>query len=105
MTNRDSAMDVIDESQNPRLESLRKLMLALEQSHTPFETLRAIRRGFGETYGRTSSILLSTQGVAGGEYRIVQLYLGHDDAADDRDPWAPEERPLHRGGLVAQIVK
>ena len=79
-------------------------MTALKQSRTPFDTLRAIRQGFGEAYGSLASMMVSTRGVAEGEYRLIQLRR-EEEYAGDSDPWLQEEFPLHRGGLVATIIK
>ena len=91
-------------SQNPRISSLTKLMTALKQSRTPFETLRTIRQGFGEAYGSLASMMISTRGLADGEYRLIQLRR-EGDYAGDSDPWLQEQFPLYRGGLVATIIE
>ena len=97
-------MEMEDRSQNPRISSLTKLMTALKQSRTPFETLRTIRQGFGEAYGSLASMMISTRGLADGEYRLIQLRR-EGDYAGDSDPWLQEQFPLYRGGLVATIIE
>jgi sigma-B regulation protein RsbU (phosphoserine phosphatase) len=97
-------MELEDGSQNPRIASLTKLMAALKQSRTPFETLRTIRQGFGEAYGSLASMMITTRGLADGEFRLVQLRR-EGDYGGDSDPWLQEQFPLYRGGLVATIIK
>jgi phosphoserine phosphatase RsbU/P len=97
-------MEVEDGSENPRISSLTKLMTALKQSRTPFDTLRTIRQGFGEAYGSLASMMVSTRGLADGEYQLIQLRREGEFAADS-DPWLQEQFPLYRGGLVATIIK
>src|ERR1700728_1820475 len=97
-------MELEDGSQNPRIASLTKLMAALKQSRTPFETLRTIRQGFGEAYGSLASMMITPRGLADGAFRLVQLRR-EGDYGGDSDPWVQEQFPLYRGGLVATIIK
>jgi sigma-B regulation protein RsbU (phosphoserine phosphatase) len=57
-----------------------------------------------EAFGARAWILVSTRGVSDGEYRVVQLLLGGRDV-DDQDPWAGQEFPLYRGGVIGAIVQ
>jgi len=97
-------MQVEDESQNPRILGLTRLMAALRQSRTPSDTLQAIRQGFGQTYGALASMLISTRGVGDGEYRLIQIRSEADDAAGDSNPFLMDQFPLYRGGVVPQII-
>ena len=97
-------MEVQDGSENQRISSLIRLMTALKQSRSPFDTLRTIRRGFGEAYGSLASIMLSTHGLADGEYRLIQLRR-ETEYAGDSDPWLQEQFPLYRGGLLGTFIK
>ncbi len=97
-------MEVEDGPENPRIASLTKLMTALKQSRSPFETLLTIRQGFGEMYGSLASMLISTRGLADGEYYLIQLRTAGENPAES-DPWLQEKFPLYRGGRVAAIIK
>jgi len=97
-------MDVQDLSQNLRIASLTKLMRELEQSRTPEETLRTLKRGFSEAYGFGASVLLSTRGLPQGHYRVVQMSL---EAGTLNDPsWQAPDEPgsVQSGGIVAVII-
>jgi phosphoserine phosphatase RsbU/P len=97
-------MELEDGPENPRISSLTKLMTALKQSRSPFETLLTIRQGFGEAYGSLASMLISTRGLAEGEYYLIQLRTAGENPAES-DPWLQEKFPLYRGGRVAEIIK
>jgi len=97
-------MQVEDASQNPRILSLTRLMAALRMARTPFDTLQAIRQGFGETYGAMASMLISTLDVGDGEYRLIQMRKEGDYAAGDSNPFVVDQFPLYRGGVVSQII-
>src|SRR4051812_32917321 len=91
-------------SDNGRIASLSRMTRALKKCRTPFETLMTIRRGLGEAYGSTAIMLLSTRGLGAGEYRLLQLHLNSLDPSDD-DPWARQQSPVRRGGVVASILQ
>jgi len=97
-------MRVEDESQNPRILSLIRLMSALKQSRSPIETLNAIRRGFGEAYGSLASMMIWTRDLREDEFRLIQLRREGEYAVGGNDPWLMDEFPLYRGGLVPRII-
>jgi len=92
-----------DISDNPKIASLTRLMLALEQSRSPYETLRTIRRGLAETYGMVAFIMLSTRGLAVGEFRVIEMQLGSDFPVDP-DSWSDANSPVRRGGVFATLI-
>jgi sigma-B regulation protein RsbU (phosphoserine phosphatase) len=87
-----------------RIQSLTRLMAELEQTRRPTDTFEAIRRVFAGLYGPAAMMLISTQGLREGEYRLVQLRLG-DQTAIDSDPWRFTELPVRTGGVVARIIR
>jgi len=98
-------MALDDPATTVRLAALAKMTRDLAQSRTPAETLRAIRRGMSETYGPITSILLSTRGLPAGEYRVLELRVHGVPGDEDADPWAHGVVPIHRGGLISQIIQ
>jgi sigma-B regulation protein RsbU (phosphoserine phosphatase) len=98
-------MEAEDVSENPRISSLTKLMQALEACHTPADTLWTIQRGLQEAYGPFfGSMMLSTRGLPAGEYHLVNFRL-ENESPEYPDLWLHQEFPLHRGGVVAAIIK
>jgi phosphoserine phosphatase RsbU/P len=97
-------MRVEDESQNPRILSLTRLMAALKQSRSPIETLTAIRQGFGEVYGSLASMMIWTRDLRKDEFRLIQLRKEGEYSAGGNDPWLMDEFPLYRGGVVPMII-
>ena len=92
-------------STTARLAGLANLTRDLAQCRTPAETLHAIRRGLGEVYGPITAIMLSTRGLSDGEYRLLELYVNGAPLTEDSDPWAHGDLPVHRGGLIAEIIR
>jgi sigma-B regulation protein RsbU (phosphoserine phosphatase) len=98
-------MEPDESSSTARIAGLAKLTREIGQSQNPSETLRTIRRGLREIYGPTSSLMISTRGLGGGEYRVVQVNLEGADANEESDPWAQATLPVHRGGLIAKMIE
>src|SRR5579872_5458418 len=92
-----------DVSDNPRIASLTRMMLAIERAHTADETIAAIRRGLSETYGHIAIITLSTRNLPAGQYRILNLDLA-EGISDFKRPLINEDFPVQSGGLIAQFV-
>jgi phosphoserine phosphatase RsbU/P len=98
-------MELDETPTSARMAGLAKLTREIGASRTPSETLRTIRRGLGEIYGATSSLMISTRGLAEGEYRVLQINLEGDREIEQGDPWASETPPVHRGGLIAGMIR
>jgi len=93
-----------DTSDQRRIASLTRLMAELEQTRLPTDTFQTIRRGLAGLYGPTAAMMISTQGLGEGEYRVVQLHLG-DEAVLDSDPWQPTSFAVRSGGVVARLIR
>jgi sigma-B regulation protein RsbU (phosphoserine phosphatase) len=94
--------DASDDEQ--RIASLRTLMRELRQGRTPAETFRAIRRGLRAAYGAAAVMIVATRGLGPGEYRVLELHLDESDDDDEPDFWKPQDTPVHRGGVVGEII-
>lgn len=96
----------VDASDDQRVASLGGLLQALRQCRSPSEMLLTIRRGLRVAHGPATRMLLSTQGLQAGQYRLLKLDLEDDDDGvhDDADPWQSATLPIHVGGVVAEII-
>ncbi|MDB5358397.1 MAG: rsbU 2 [Phycisphaerales bacterium] len=92
-------------STNARIAGLTRMTRELQQSRTPSQTLRTIRRGLADMYGPTDSLMLSTRGLPSGEYRVIEFPARDAGPLEDADPWAPGDLPVHQGGVIAEIIK
>ena len=97
-------MNVQDLTKNLRIASLERLTRELRQSRTPDHTLRALQQAFTETRGRAVSVLLSTRGLAPGQYRVVRMHLTDGPESNVPAPAGKEQDPVHSGGIVAAIT-
>lgn len=98
-------MRVEEISDNPRIASLTRMTEALVTSHSPGETLQIIRQGMWDTYGPSGSMMISTQGLAEGEYRVGMLQLPGDQTIKPFDPWDTARLPIWRGGVLAEMIR
>src|ERR1700722_14172949 len=98
------AMIAQDLSQNPRIASLEKLTRKLQQSRTPQQTIRTLRRGFAEAHGFVASILLATRGLPQGQYRVVQIHLDCESLNAPPVPDFDGPAPVNAGGILAKII-
>jgi phosphoserine phosphatase RsbU/P len=98
-------MRIEDGSDNVRIDSLTKMTEALVTARSPWETLQIIRRGMWDTYGPSGSMMISTRGLAEGEYRVSLLQLPGDPNLKQFDPWAVDKLPVWRGGILAEIIR
>jgi sigma-B regulation protein RsbU (phosphoserine phosphatase) len=96
-------MNSQDLSKNRRLATLAKLPRDLEQSRSPADTLRIVRRSFAEAEGPVASVWLSTRNLASGEYRILGVEVGGEA---ERDPFSVQEAgsAVQSGGTLGAIT-
>ena len=97
-------MEAEDTSDQRRIASLTRLMAELEQTRLPTDTFQTIRRGLVGLYGPTAAMMISTQGLGEGEYRVLQLHLG-EEAVLDSDPWQPTSFAVRSGGVVPRLIR
>lgn len=97
-------MDVQDLTQNLRIARLETLTRELGQSRTPDQTLRALQQAFSETRRPAVSVLLSTRGLASGQYRVVRAHLTDGPESNVPAPASEEQEPVRSGGIVAAIT-
>lgn len=97
-------METEDTFDSARIASLTRLMAELEQTRLPTDTFEVIRRGLAGLYGPAAVMLVSTQGLAEGQYRLIQLHLG-DVTALNTDPWSAAELPVRSGGVIGRIIR
>ena len=97
-------METEDTFDSARIASLTRLMAELEQTRLPTDTFEVIRRGLAGLYGPAAVMLVSTQGLAEGQYRLIQLHLG-DVTALNTDPWSSTQLPVRSGGVVGRIIR
>lgn len=93
-----------DISQNHRLVSLAKLPRELEESRSPGDTLRIVRRSFAEADGLVASVWISTRDVPPGNYRVVGVETGGDA---ERDPFDAHKSKsaIEFGGALGAIIE
>ena len=62
----------------------------------------------GAAWAKSTGRLLqscSPRGLSDGEYRLLELYVNGAPLTEDSDPWAHGDLPVHRGGLIAEIIR
>lgn len=96
-------MHVQNAFMNRRLTALARMTRELEHCRMPGETLRIVRRSFAEVDGSVRLILVSTQGLPVGQYRVAPLDTG-DEAAGTPFESSPEGSAVHCGGFLGDIV-
>lgn len=99
-------MKVEDLSQDPRIASLMEMMVRVEQSRTPIDTLLNVQRGMEAAYGPTAFLGLSTRSLPEGHYQVVQLRLPDEEQGTLRNPsWGGENFPKYQGGLIGELIR
>jgi phosphoserine phosphatase RsbU/P len=96
-------MNPQDVSQNHRLATLAKLPRELEQSHSPGQTLRIVRRSFAEAEGVVASIWVSTGNLTPGQYRVIGVETG-GEAERDLFNVQENESSVQSGGILGAII-
>jgi sigma-B regulation protein RsbU (phosphoserine phosphatase) len=89
-----------------RTGALIELSRTLRGCRGPYEGLLIYCRYLREAYPERGHIVLSTEGLAKGEYRVWRL-LGDDgvERIEPRDPWEKLDLPVYRGGVLGRIVE
>jgi sigma-B regulation protein RsbU (phosphoserine phosphatase) len=82
---------------------LAKLTQDLQQSRNPDQTLRALQAGFADDGEILASVLLSTRGLAPGEYRVVRIHLS-DHPQKELDLDIQDRRSKRCGGMIGAIL-
>jgi sigma-B regulation protein RsbU (phosphoserine phosphatase) len=96
-------MVVLDVSQNPKVARLAMLTQELRHSRSPDETLGALQAGFADEGEALASALLSTRGLAPGEYRVVRMHW--NDRQQNQLDWDVRDPGRKRsGGVIAAIL-
>jgi serine phosphatase RsbU (regulator of sigma subunit) len=78
---------------------------SLRQAPSPYDALLRYCKFLGEAYADRAQIILSTRGLAAGQYRVWRLRT--DDGAEHVrfcDPWKELDLPVEHGGALARIV-
>ncbi len=89
-------------SKNRRLATLAKLPRELEQSSSPGQTLRIVRRSFADSEGPVTSVWVSTRGLPPGGYRIVAIDTGAEPERDLFDGHESDSA-AQSGGILGHI--
>ncbi|QDU21218.1 PP2C family protein-serine/threonine phosphatase [Urbifossiella limnaea] len=84
-----------------RLAASVELMRALSRSSDPQEMYGLFSRRMDELFPVTRRLSLSRRGLRPPEYRVTRCSLWKDAA----NPWTePERLPVHRGGVLAELL-
>ena len=99
----------VDVSTSTRLPVQTDLLTASSRSKDPVTLLRMFAQGLRHLYGRRPVLLLSTHGLAVGEFAIG-LLVGEDgvERIGATEPWTGHGLPIHGGGcggLLGGIVR
>src|SRR5579862_8019587 len=98
-------MKSIDLTGSARISNLMELSRALRQCKTPYEALLMYSAYLGKAYPNYAQLVLSTRGLANGEFRVWRL---RDDAGvehvEPTDPWLDLNHPIKSGGVIAKII-
>jgi phosphoserine phosphatase RsbU/P len=97
-------MKISDLSQNRTIARLLELTRQLRESQSSDDTISALRRGLAEVSGFVASVLLSTRGLAAGQYRLLQILLDPQDPRDFHTQPEGEEGGPQCGGVMGEIV-
>lgn len=74
----------------------------MEQSHTLEQTFDTLRHAFSEVYGFVASLLLSTDGLPAGHYRVLRAPL-EDDSEGLRQTHA-DPHLVYSGGTMGSVI-
>jgi sigma-B regulation protein RsbU (phosphoserine phosphatase) len=99
-------MRFVDLSNSSSMSRLIELTRAISNCETPYDALLEYSGYLGDTFPNRAQLVLSTRGLASGQYRVWRLL---DDSgrehAELTDPWTNLIAPVLSGGVLAQIIK